>query len=221
MLLHSIDALARVNNLQRIFVLLAADDRYWRETCDDVVALGMPDNGKPGSGKLDDGMRDKITALYCGGATRAATVRNGLQQIAEQVAADDWILVHDAARPCVDPRRIEAMMALLEDDLVGGLLALRVPDTIKRGSGDKVVETISREGLWLAQTPQMFRYALLRTALAALPEGAITDESQAVEALGLAPRLVVGDASNLKVTYAEDVALAEAILLRFQRHLMS
>lgn len=193
MILRTIDQLTRVKGLAHVFVLLAPDDEHW---------AGMP-------GDLPDG----VSVLRCGGTTRAATVQQGLESIAGQVQPDDWILVHDAARPCVDPERIEAMMSQLGNDAVGGLLALKVPDTIKRGNDDGVVETVSRENLWLAQTPQMFRYGLLRQALERSPADGITDEAQAIEAMGLMPRLVPSDASNLKVTYLEDLALAEAILL--------
>ena len=192
MLLRTIERLSEVAGIERVYVLLAADDAHWERLCSD-----LPQN---------------VSAIRCGGATRATTVRQGLAEIAGHVRADDWVLVHDAARPCVDPRCIEALMLALRDDPVGGLLALPVPDTIKRGNGDRVTETIARDDLWLAQTPQMFRYGLLRAALEKLPADAVTDEAQAMEAMGYAPRLVAGDASNLKITYATDLALAEAIL---------
>jgi 2-C-methyl-D-erythritol 4-phosphate cytidylyltransferase len=192
MIVHTVHALVKVRGLASIHVLLAPTDRHW--------------------GRLKGPWPKQVSAIRCGGATRAATVNQALDALADNMHEDDWILVHDAARPCVDPERIETMMALLQDDPVGGLLALRVPDTVKRGNDDVVVETVSRENLWLAQTPQMFRYGVLRRALAALAPDAVTDEAQAVEALGLRPRLVPGDASNLKITFMEDLALAEAVL---------
>jgi 2-C-methyl-D-erythritol 4-phosphate cytidylyltransferase len=155
-------------------------------------------------------------ALRCGGQNRAATVANALRELAGHCAADDWVLVHDAARPCVPCDALARLHERLRDDPTGGLLALPVADTLKRGDGDvdapAVVQTIARAGLWQAQTPQMFRYGVLQRAFA-LP-GALecTDEAQAVEGLGLSPRLVRGSPANLKITFAEDLALACAIL---------
>ena len=144
-----------------------------------------------------------------GGATRAASVLNGLQALG--ASADDWVLVHDAARPCITPAMIESLITALKDDAVGGLLALPVPDTVKRADGSgRVGETIAREGLWLAQTPQMFRYGVLIEALQRFAD--VTDEAGAIERMGLKPRLVPGDARNIKVTYPSDFALAEAYI---------
>ena len=144
-----------------------------------------------------------------GGSTRAQSVLNGIEAL--KADESDWVLVHDAARPCITPTMIEALIAALRDDPVGGLLALPVPDTVKRSDADgKVSETISRDGLWLAQTPQMFRYGILREALQRFPD--VTDEAGAIERMGLKPKLVVGDARNIKVTYPADFALAESYL---------
>jgi 2-C-methyl-D-erythritol 4-phosphate cytidylyltransferase len=157
-----------------------------------------------------------VEALRCGGGTRAATVRNALAALAGACADDDWILVHDAARPCVPRDALARLVEHLRDEPAGGLLAIPVADTLKRGDGDadapRVAATVARAGLWQAQTPQMFRYGVLRRAFAAESALACTDEAQAVEALGLAPRLVRGSPENLKITYSEDVALAAAIL---------
>ena len=193
MIKHTIDALLRIEKLTCIYVVLSPTDDVW--------------------GKLFiDGLPDRLQVIRAGGATRAATVRNGLEAIADQATEDDWILVHDAARPCIEPDRVEAMMDELHDDPVGGLRALPIPDTVKRGENGRVAATIPRENLWLAQTPQMFRYGLLKQALSRLGQNESTDEAQAIEALGLSPRLVAGNASNFKVTFPEDVAIAEAIL---------
>jgi 2-C-methyl-D-erythritol 4-phosphate cytidylyltransferase len=123
----------------------------------------------------------------------------------------DWILVHDAARPCLTIALVEKLIAEVGEDDAGGLLAVPVADTLKRAyDGGRVLETVAREGLWQAQTPQMFRHRLLLDALDFAP--AVTDEASAIEALGLSPRLVAADVSNLKVTYPLDLKLAEWIL---------
>ncbi len=193
MIQHTIDALLRIEKISCIYVVLSPDDVYW----DKLFVNGMP---------------ARLQVIRQGGATRAATVRNGLEAIADQATDDDWILVHDAARPCIDSHRVEAVMDELRDDPVGGLRALPIADTVKRGENGRVVATIPRENLWLAQTPQIFRYGLLRHALSRVGQDESTDEAQAIEALGLSPRLVAGNVSNFKVTFPEDVAIAEAIL---------
>lgn len=151
--------------------------------------------------------------LRVGGATRAATVRNGLQALRQAGAGPhDWVLVHDAARCLVVPTQIEALIAACEHDAVGGLLAHRLPDTLKVASADgRVASTLTRADKWLAQTPQMFRLGMLLDALQRAGD-AVTDESGAIEAVGLAPVLVPGSAQNLKLTYPEDFAVAEAVL---------
>ena len=155
----------------------------------------------------------KLETLYCGGATRAASVFNGLVAMAEVVEADDWVMVHDAARPCLDAVLIDRLCNELADDNVGGLLAVPVADTLKRSGGDqRVLETVAREKLWQAQTPQMFRYRVLLEALRTAKLGSVTDEASALEQMGLAPRLVAGSPRNLKVTFPEDVLLAEIII---------
>lgn len=147
--------------------------------------------------------------LRCGGETRALTVLNGLRQIPAR--GNDWVLVHDAARPCLSTAGLERLLAELQNDEVGGLLAVPVADTLKKEDGKQRVDaTVDRSGLWQAQTPQMFRYGLLVDALQAMPEA--TDEAQAIERLGYAPRLVPGERNNIKVTYPEDIVLATLIL---------
>ena len=182
-----------------------------------VVALAPDDT------RYDDaiGARKGVLPLRCGGATRAATVRKALQAIAPRVADDDWILVHDAARPCVPREALHRLVRELRDDAVGGLLALPLGDTLKRASAmdepPRVMRTEPREGLWLAQTPQMFRHRLLAAAHGRDAGGQCTDEAQAIEALAATgvcdmPRLVRGNAANLKITCPGDLALAAAIL---------
>ncbi len=161
---------------------------------------------------------ERLEILYCGGDTRAASVANGLEAIQTQVGIDDWLMVHDAARPGLQAELIAKLIKEVADDAVGGLLALPVVDTVKRANSTQmaqpqVAQTIDRAALWLAQTPQMFRYALLRQALQTFanhPE--VTDEASAIEMLGHAPRLVIGHPANLKVTLASDVAIAEMYL---------
>ncbi|MGE0329628.1 MAG: 2-C-methyl-D-erythritol 4-phosphate cytidylyltransferase [Ramlibacter sp.] len=148
----------------------------------------------------------------CGGATRAASVRNGLQALlALGAAPHDWVLVHDAARCLVTPALINALIDACAQDAVGGLLAHRLADTLKSEVDGRVGATVDRGGKWLAQTPQMFRIGMLQDALAQSGD-AVTDESGAMEALGHRPLLVAGSAQNFKVTYPEDFALAEAVL---------
>jgi 2-C-methyl-D-erythritol 4-phosphate cytidylyltransferase len=181
-----------------------------------IVALTPDDAYFHGIG---DALRG-VEPLHCGGATRAETVANALAALAGRCADDDWILVHDAARPCVPVDALRRLAAELADDPVGGLLAIPVADTLKRedrATPARVLRTEDRAGLWQAQTPQMFRYGILRAALA-LP-GALraTDEAAAVEALAAtgacaAPWLVMGSALNIKITFATDLALAAAIL---------
>jgi 2-C-methyl-D-erythritol 4-phosphate cytidylyltransferase/2-C-methyl-D-erythritol 4-phosphate cytidylyltransferase/2-C-methyl-D-erythritol 2,4-cyclodiphosphate synthase len=147
----------------------------------------------------------------CGGASRAESVRNGLADLrAHGARDDDWVLVHDAARCLVTPQQVQRLIDACAGDDVGGLLAQPLADTLKEEEGGRVAGTLPRERKWLAQTPQMFRLAVLERALAAA--GAVTDEASAIEALGLRPRLVPGSAQNFKVTWPEDFALAEAVL---------
>ncbi|MGH8679167.1 MAG: 2-C-methyl-D-erythritol 4-phosphate cytidylyltransferase [Burkholderiales bacterium] len=194
MLDHALSVLCSHRLLAKVYVVLAPDDRWFRTFDWDAL----------------DG---KLNPVFCGGATRAHSVRNALDRMAPEVAADDWVLVHDAARPCITGELITRLIDAVDNDPVGGLLALRVADTLKRGDESRrIVGTEAREALWQAQTPQMFRRELLQRALAAVDPGIPTDEARAVEQLGLKPLLVESSSENLKVTYACDVRLAEAIL---------
>ncbi len=161
----------------------------------------------------------RFAVRRCGGASRQASVYNGLAALAEFGARDeDWVLVHDAARPGITPALIRTLVESLKDDPVGGIMALPVADTLKRmapGDGPAhIARTEARDGLWQAQTPQMFRVGMLRTAIERAQQDGhdLTDEASAIEWLGHAPRLVQGSLRNFKVTYPEDFALAEAIL---------
>ena len=198
-LAHTLDRLYDALAIDRVFVAIASDDdRY-------AAAIGT----RPG-----------VEPLPCGGLTRAATVANALTILASRCAEDDWILVHDAARPCVPQAALRRLVAAVEDDPVGGLLAVPVADTLKRGDGDaepRIVRTESRDALWQAQTPQMFRYGLLARAYAAHDAAGATDDALVVERLAARgacamPRLVAGSRANLKITWPEDFALAASIL---------
>ncbi|MBY4897589.1 2-C-methyl-D-erythritol 4-phosphate cytidylyltransferase [Cupriavidus sp. AU9028] len=163
----------------------------------------------------------RFDTAFVGGPSRHQSVLNGLRHLAQLGAADhDWVLVHDAARPGLTPVMIEQLVRAVEGDgpdaAIGGILAVPVPDTLKRADAEpsRIGSTVPREGLWQAQTPQMFRIGVLRQALEdALACGAeVTDEASAIERLGLKPRLVNGSLRNFKVTWPEDFALAEILL---------
>lgn len=165
----------------------------------------------PGDGFFE---RNPASALVvpCGGATRAASVANGLYELQRVGASEqDWVLVHDAARCLITPALIDTLIDACVQDEVGGLLAHKLADTLKRGEGGRAVQTLEREDEWLAQTPQMFRVGMLMQALER-SGGQLTDEAGAIEALGHRPLLVPGGAHNFKVTYPDDFALAEAVL---------
>jgi 2-C-methyl-D-erythritol 4-phosphate cytidylyltransferase len=155
---------------------------------------------------------DRRWLAHVGGATRAQTVAAGLAVLRERGASDhDWVLVHDAARCLLRPEWVERLITACAGDEVGGLLALPVSDTLKREHDGRALMTVSRQGLWAAQTPQMFRLGLLERGLARAGDQ-VTDEASAIESLGLRPRLVTGDWQNLKVTWPTDLALAETLL---------
>lgn len=192
MVAHTLSALAAVQRLAGILVVLAPEDTRFE------AAVPQRDA--------------KVRVARRGGDTRAATVANGLAVLLEQGASeDDWVLVHDAARCLLQPQWVDRLIDACIDDAVGGLLALPVGDTLKRADGERVAQTVPRAGMWAAQTPQMFRIGLLRRALDHAGTS-VTDESSAVEALGLQPRLVTGDVDNIKLTWPADFALAERVL---------
>ena len=159
---------------------------------------------------------DAPLVLPCGGATRAQTVLNGLRLMeGHGVLDNDWVLVHDAARPCLSATALSRLIDEVGNDVVGGLLAVPVSDTIKHGDEhQRVIATQPRAGLWQAQTPQMFRAGTLRNALHNASLENITDEASAIEAAGMRPKLVMGERSNIKVTYRDDLPLVEWLLAR-------
>jgi 2-C-methyl-D-erythritol 4-phosphate cytidylyltransferase len=201
---HTLSALASVSRIEATLVVLSPSD----------TEFGQHVPGFEG----DRGWVAKV-----GGATRAESVANGLDElIARGAQPHDWVLVHDAARCLLRPEWVQRLIDACEDDEVGGLLALPLADTLKAGltgaSGEaRAQATVDRAGKWAAQTPQMFRLGLLQPALrAALADpdtaSAITDEASAIEALGHAPRLVPGAYDNFKLTWPDDFALAERLL---------
>ena len=194
MLQHALETFTRSEAIAHIFVVVNRDDGY----IDDVLA------------RLPLG-RQRISVVRNGGASRQQSVLNGLAAMRGEIGDDDWVLVHDAARPGLNQTLIERLIDAVGTDAVGGLLALPVVDTIKRSNADGRAEaTVPRDALWAAQTPQMFAYARLQQALASA--AAVTDEASAIEMTGLRPMLVEGDARNFKVTSPQDIALAEMYL---------
>lgn len=179
-----------------------------------VVALAAGDATWPAIAAR----RPRAIEVAAGGAERAHSVQSALHMLATRARADDWVMVHDAARPCFTGSDLARLKEELAGDEVGGLLAVPLADTLKRGAADvdrpSVEATIDRVGLWRAATPQVFRLGLLRHALdAALAAGKLpTDEAQAMEWAGHAPRLIAGRTDNIKVTTADDLALARAII---------
>ena len=183
---HTLIALQRCAAIERIYVNVQYDDAH----AEAVTASHA-----------------NVTLLHTAGCTRAETVQNALKDISRLVRRDAWVLVHDAARPCVSSVDLDRLVALAGAHPVGGLLASPVSDTLKRANADaEVTETVPRDGMWRAQTPQMFRYETLLHALASSPD--VTDEAQAIEALGMSPLLVAGSARNIKITLPEDAELA-------------
>lgn len=195
MVLHTLAAFAGAQRLAGTLVALAPGDTY-----------------------LDGYHSSLWFHAHCGGATRADTVIGGLKVLLARGAAQhDWVLVHDAARCLVTSAQIDGLIAECEHDSVGGLLAHKLPDTLKTAitgpTGVRVASTVDRSDKWLAQTPQMFRLGSLLDALNRMGAAA-TDEASAMEAMGHRPKLIPGGAHNFKVTYPDDFALAEAVLMQ-------
>lgn len=194
MLWHTVKLFHDNPAIQTIFVVLSADDtefvrQKWNE------------------------FGDRLAPLYCGGNTRRESVLNGLIAASNVINPDDWVLVHDAARPCLRHLELELLIKECKQEKIGGILAVPVADTVKRADGElRIAHTEPRAHLWQAQTPQMFRMGMLVEALRAQNAQNITDEAQAIELLGLKPKLILGSRSNIKVTYPEDLEIAEWIL---------
>jgi len=202
MICHALETFSACPAIARVFVVISRED-------DEFESL-----------PLSSRARHQCEALRVGGASRHASVENGLAALRERVAKADWILVHDAARPGLTGELLSHMIETLKNDAVGGLLALPLADTLKRqepgasAGHERSAATLERAGLWQAQTPQMFRHADLLLALqrARLDGAAVTDEASAIEQAGQKPRLVVGSMRNFKVTYPDDMQLADQLL---------
>ncbi len=190
MLEHSVAAILADARIDRVFVVVAPSDHRWQ------------------SMQMDQ----RVEFVAVGGASRAQSVLNGLVAIAGRTQDDDRVLVHDAARPCLGEAELARLIDQVGDDDRGGLLAVPLTDTLKRGEDGRVVATLERDDLWCAQTPQMFRIASLRAALSVGALDGLTDEASAVERNGNFPLLVLGATTNIKVTTAQDLTLAAAIL---------
>jgi 2-C-methyl-D-erythritol 4-phosphate cytidylyltransferase len=190
MIAHALATLCACTEISTVFVVLAPGDTLFRGY--DWSRFG-----------------EKLQTLYCGGKLRSESVLNGL--LASELEPGEWVMVHDAARPCLTRADLGKLITEVRDDEVGGILAVPVADTLKRDDGHgRILRTESREQLWLAQTPQMFLVDLLTQALQ--QPGSFTDEASAIEALGLKPKMVASESGNLKVTYPQDMLMAELLL---------
>jgi 2-C-methyl-D-erythritol 4-phosphate cytidylyltransferase len=205
MVAHTLSAFAAVQRLAGVLVVVSEGDTFFQTpavSIDSAEAAVLPEVAP-------------VFIAACGGNTRASSVFNGLNALLEQgAAAADWVLVHDAARCLITPQQINSLIDACAHDAVGGLLALKLPDTLKSEHAGRVQATVERSDKWLAQTPQMFRIADLQHALCSAEAAGtvVTDESSAMEAMGLHPLLVEGSVQNFKVTYPQDFALAQAVL---------
>lgn len=191
---NTLQRLLAVPFIEKIFVAISPSDAYWHD--------------------LDISTHPQITTAK-GGKERADSVLNGLQSLSDVAADNDWVLVHDAARPCVSVDAIAALWSKCLAHPVGGILGVPVADTLKKVNGNLDIErTVDRSVLWQAQTPQLFRYKILRDALerALVSDALVTDESSAIEYAGLVPLMVEGNGDNIKITRPEDLPLAEMIL---------
>jgi len=198
-IVHTLDALLSHPRISGVVVAISPDDEWW-----DTLDLE----------------RDKPVITTTGGEERCHSVKNGLLALTTWAKTDDWVLVHDAARPCLHRTDLDKLLDTLAADPVGGLLATPVRDTMKRSDTyDRVTSTVERQNLWHALTPQMFRLNTLLTALQHAEDHClqVTDEASAIEAMGLQPRLLEGRSDNIKITRPEDLALAEFYLTRGQR----
>jgi 2-C-methyl-D-erythritol 4-phosphate cytidylyltransferase len=191
---HTLSRLLQANVFAAVAVAISEEDPYWSE--------------------LPIAQHENIIRAK-GGKERADSVLSGLQAISEQAHDDDWVLVHDAARPCITADDIHHLINSLIHDDVGGILALASADTLKNVQGNNILGTLDRTHIWRALTPQMFRYHRLKSALtASVGNPSITDEASALELQGLQPKIVEGRPDNIKITRPEDLALAEFFMAR-------
>jgi len=197
---HTLDTLLACKQLAGVVVVLSEDDDYWQDI----------------QGRYLDQQLETVT----GGAERCHSVLNGLAHLAGKVSADDWVLVHDAARPCVRLTDIETLINTLSSTADGGLLGVPVTNTMKQVDAvGRITATVAREGLWHAYTPQMFRAGMLRAALQHALDNdlLVTDEASAMELAGYQPLMVQGRQDNIKITVPSDLELA-AFYLQTRKH---
>ena len=196
---HTLQRLSQVDLIEGIVVAIARDDPWWPDLPIEI---------------------DKPLNVVHGGAERCHTVQNGLYALKGKCTPDDWVLVHDAARPCVRVEDINLMIKTLNTHEAGGLLGMPVRDTMKRtNEKNQIQKTVDRDNLWHALTPQMFRYGLLNQALeqALNDQFLVTDEASAMEHAGFSPLMVEGHGDNIKITRPEDLMLAEFYLQHQQK----
>ena len=192
-LLHSLYKFVKFDEIEEVLVALNPDDTFWPK-----LNFSHP----------------KVKTIH-GGSERCNSVNNALEELSGRAENKDWILVHDAVRPCISDFDLKKIIGIVHNEDVGGLLACPILDTIKEvGDNLDVLKTIPREKLWSAMTPQIFRYGLLKKAMnAVLVAGrSVTDEASAIELIGLTPRVVEGDKTNIKITHQQDMVLAESII---------
>ncbi|MDX9740136.1 MAG: 2-C-methyl-D-erythritol 4-phosphate cytidylyltransferase [Gammaproteobacteria bacterium] len=197
---HVLERFGRHPLIGGIVVALAEQDAYWEH---------------------QSAPRGKPLITVTGGAERCHSVLNALRRLAIEAGSEDWVLVHDAARPCLRSRDLDRLIAGVKDHPAGGLLGVAVADTLKRVDEEGVVcDTLDRRGVWRALTPQMFRLGLLTEALeAAIADGVVvTDEAAAMERAGHRPRMIAGSADNIKITMPGDLAFAEMLLASRNEH---
>lgn len=195
-LAHSISVFQFHPMISSITVVIAADDQLFESAVGGLAAA---------------------VKTVTGAETRAQSVRNGLRYIAQNYSGNDWVLVHDAARPCLSSSRLEKFLEQGLASANGAILAVPVGDTLKRaGSAQEIIATVDRDGLWAAQTPQLFRVGALADAIDAAQQAGcdLTDEASAMEFVGVKPLLVMGSSANIKITHSSDLAIAEALFSR-------
>ncbi len=189
---HTLSRLLQANVFSSVVVAISEEDPYWPE-----LAIAR---------------HEKIITAP-GGKERADSVLSGLKAIRDQADENDWVLVHDAARPCLTVEDIKKLIGLLQDDEVGGILALSSHDTLKSVDGNQIISTLDRRHIWRALTPQMFKYGMLKSALEQTEgDSRVTDEASALEIQGFIPKIVEGRPDNIKITRPEDLALAQFYL---------
>ena len=190
---HTLSLFLEVEKIAGVQLCLSPDDVYWQE-----IAFS----------------HEKLLPTCDGGAHRADSVLSGLKSLEKVASVDDWVLIHDAARPCLSKELLSTLIASLIDDPVGGVLGVPVADTLKNVSSEGIESTVDRSTLWAAQTPQMFRLGFLRDCLqkAFASDVVVTDEASCIEAAGFKPKIVLGERPNIKVTYPEDLAWVEYFL---------